>query len=125
MNIGFMKVFNGKQAAQDYMASHTLAFSTPELTLMRYSFWLGDMVPDPQRKEQSVPRIMTFIEEKDFQPVQIIDDEKYEPSGAVRVSGMYGNTQTETGSDSKFCSQCGSKISASARFCADCGATQD
>ena len=120
-----MKVFNAKQASQDYMASHTLAFSTPELTLTRYSFWLGDMVPNPQNKEETVPRLMTFVEEKDFQPVQIIDDEKYEPSGAVRVSGMYGNTQTETGPDSKFCSQCGSKISASARFCGDCGATQD
>ncbi len=120
-----MKVFNGKQAAQDYMATHTLAFSTPELTLMRYSFWLGDMVPDRQGQEKAIPRLMTFIEEKDFQPVQIIDDEKYEPSGAVRVGGMYGNTQTETGTESKFCSQCGSKISTGAKFCADCGATQD
>lgn len=120
-----MKVFNAKQAAQDYMASHTLAFSTPELTLMRYSFWLGDMVPNPQNKEQPFPRIMTFIEEKDFQPVQIIDDEKFEPTGAIKVSGMYGSTQTETGPDSKFCSQCGSKISAGAKFCGDCGSTQD
>ena len=47
-----MKVFNGKQAANDYMSAHTLAFSTPELTLMRFSFWLGDMVPDPTGKER-------------------------------------------------------------------------
>ncbi len=45
-----MKVFNAKQATQDYMSTHTLAFSTPDLTLKRYSFWLGDMVPDPQKK---------------------------------------------------------------------------
>ena len=36
-----MEVFDGKKAAQDYMSKHTLAFSTPELTLMRFSFWLG------------------------------------------------------------------------------------
>jgi hypothetical protein len=120
-----MKVFNGKQAAQDYMSSHTLAFSTPELTLMRFSFWLGDMVPDPNNKQETVPRIMTFVEEKDFQPVQIIDDEKYVPSGAVKVSGMYGNATTQTGSDGKFCSECGTKIAATAKFCTDCGATQD
>ena len=120
-----MKVFNGKEAANEYMSSHTLAFSTPELTLMRFSFWLGDMVPDPTKKEQSIPRLMTFIEEKDFEPVQIIDDETYVPTGAVRVSGMYGSTKTETGSATKFCSQCGSQISASAKFCTDCGATQD
>ncbi len=119
-----MKVFNGKQAAEDYMASHTLAFSTPELTLMRFSFWLGDMVPDPSNKEQSMPRLMTFVEEKDFEPVQIIDDEKYEPSGAVRVSGMYGNTAPQTSSDTKFCFQCGGKITLDAKFCTECGTTQ-
>ena len=119
-----MKVFNGKQAAQDYMASHTLAFSTPELTLMRFSFWLGDMVPDPSDKTKIIPRLMTFVEEKDFEPAQIIDDEKYVPSGAVLNSGMYGNTSQESSSESKFCSQCGSKISGSAKFCTDCGATQ-
>ena len=43
-----MEVFDGKKAAQDYMSKHTLAFSTPELTLMRFAFWLGDSVPDPK-----------------------------------------------------------------------------
>ena len=42
-----METFDGKKAAQDYMSKHTLAFSTPELTLMRFAFWLGDSVPDP------------------------------------------------------------------------------
>ena len=120
-----MKVFTGKQAAEDYMSTHTLAFSTPELTLMRYSFWLGDMVPDPEDKEKSMPRLYKFVEEKDFEPVQIIDDDKYEPSGAVRVSGIYGNQDSVTGSDTKFCSECGSKISTAAKFCTECGSTQD
>lgn len=120
-----MKVFNGKQAAEDYMSSHTLAFSTPELTLMRFSFWLGDMVPDPSNKEKSIPRLMTFVEEKDFEPVQIIDDEKYEPTGAVRNSGMYGNATSQTSSDTKYCSECGAKIAAEAKFCNECGTTQN
>ena len=58
-NHKFMKVFNGKEAANDYMSAHTLAFSTPELTLMRFSFWLGDIVPDPENKEEGIPRLMT------------------------------------------------------------------
>ena len=120
-----MKVFKGKQAAEDYMSSHTLAFSTPELTLMRFSFWLGDIVPDPKDKEQTMPRLMTYIEEQDFQPVQIIDDDTYVPTGAVRPSSMYGSTETQTTSDTKFCSQCGTKISMTAKFCPDCGSTQD
>ena len=120
-----MKVFNGKQAANDYMSTHTLAFSTPELTLMRFSFWLGETVPDPNNKENAVPRLYTFIEEKDFQPVEIIDDDKYVPTGAVRQASMYGNPQESTGSETKFCSECGTKVSATAKFCPDCGTTLD
>lgn len=120
-----MKVFAGKKAAEDYMSSHTLAFSTPELTLMRFSFWLGDQVPDPNNKESSIPRMYTYVEEKDFEPVQIIDDDEYVPTGAVRTSGMYGKPKTESSSDGKFCSECGTKISSSAKFCPDCGSTQD
>jgi len=75
-----MKVFNGKEAAEQYMSSHTLTFSTPDLTLKRFSFWLGDIVPDPNNKEETMPRLMNYIEEKDFAPAQVIDDEKYEPS---------------------------------------------
>jgi hypothetical protein len=120
-----MKVFDGKKAANDYMSTHTLAFSTPELTLMRFAFWLGDMVPDPSKKENTVPRIFTFVQEKDFQPVQIIDDEKYVPTGAVRNTALYGNPESETSSSIRFCSECGSKISTTAKFCPQCGSNQD
>lgn len=121
-----MKVFNGKLASDDYMSSHTLTFSTPELTLLRFAFWLGDMVPDPKNPGQQMPRMMMFLEEKDFAPVNIVDDDKFVPTGAVKtISGLYGGVQSELGSDSKFCSECGTKISQSARFCTECGATQD
>lgn len=119
-----MKVFDGKKAAQDYMSKHTLAFSTPELTLMRFAFWLGDTVPDPQNKDNSLPRMLTFMVEQDFAPI-LIDDDKYEPSGAVKSSNVYGNAFSETSSDGKFCSECGTTLSKTARFCPECGTTQD
>jgi len=119
-----MKVFNGKQAADDYMSTHTLAFSTPDLTLKRFAFWLGDMVPDPEDKENAIPRLYTFVEEKDFEPVQIIDDDKFVPTGAILSSGLYGNPEAGSDSDTKFCSECGVKISLSAKFCTECGSTQ-
>ena len=88
-----MEVFDGKKAAQDYMSKHTLAFSTPELTLMRFAFWLGDTVPDPKNKENTLPRMLTFMTEQDFAPV-LIDEETYVPSGAVKNSSkIYGNPQ--------------------------------
>lgn len=119
-----MKVFDGKKAANDYMSKHTLAFSTPELTLMRFAFWLGDSVPDPENKEEGIPRMMTFITEQDFAPV-LIDDEKYVPTGAVRSSGVYGNALKESSTDGKFCSECGTKLSDTAKFCPECGTIQE
>jgi len=121
-----MKVFNGKAAAEDYMSNHTLTFSTPELTLLRFAFRLGDMIPDPKNPGEQMPRIMAFVEEKDFAPVSIIDDDKFVPTGAVKtMSGLYGSVKTETGSSSKFCPECGAKLSLSAKFCTGCGANQD
>lgn len=119
-----MEVFDGKKAAQEYMSKHTLAFSTPELTLMRFAFWLGDSVPDPNNSEKGIPRMMTFLTEQDFEPV-LIDDDKYEPSGAVRSTAVVGNAYNEQQPDGKFCSECGANISATAKFCPECGITQE
>ncbi|MGB9124829.1 MAG: zinc ribbon domain-containing protein [Nitrosotalea sp.] len=122
-----MKVFNGKTAADDYMSSHTLTFSTPELTLTRFAFWLGDMVPDPKNPGQQMPRIMNFVEEKDFAPTPLVDDDKFVPTGAMKSigGGLYGAVNTQTDSSSKFCPECGSKLSSIAKFCTECGANQD
>jgi len=121
-----MKVLNGKSAAEDYMSSHTLTFSTPELTLIRFAGWLSDIVPDPKNPRQQIPRVMTFIEEKDFAPVPVIDDDKFVPTGAVKtMSDIYGSIKTETGLSTKFCSECGTKLSTNARFCTECGVNQD
>ena len=119
-----MKVFDGKKAANEYMSKHTLAFSTPELTLMRFAFWLGDSVPDPEGKEEGIPRMMTFMKEQDFAPV-LIEDDKYVPTGAVRNSGFYGNSVKEANTSGKFCSECGTNLSATAKFCPECGTTQE
>ena len=66
---------------------------------------------------------MTFLTEQDFEPV-LIDDEKYEPSGAVRSSAVVGNAYKEATTDGKFCPECGTSLSATAKFCPECGTTQ-
>ena len=68
-----MKVLNGKLAAEDYMSSHTLTFSTPELTLIRFAGWLSDMLPVPKNYGQQISRIIYFIVDKDFAPVPVND----------------------------------------------------
>ena len=119
-----MEVFDGKKAAQEYMSKHTLAFSTPELTLMRFAFWLGDSVPDPKDGGKATPRMMTFMKEQDFEPV-LIDDDRYEPSGAVKSSASYGNAYKADIPDGKFCAECGNGISSTAKFCPECGTVAD
>lgn len=119
-----METFDGKRAAQEYMSKHTLAFSTPELTLTRFAFWLGDTVPDPKNEGKGIPRMMTFVTEQDFEPV-VIDDDTYVPSGAVKSSATYGNAYSEQHKDNKFCPECGTSLSAAARFCPECGTTQE
>jgi hypothetical protein len=55
----------------------------------------------------------------------LIDDDKYEPSGAVRSSAVVGNAYNEQRTDGNFCSECGTSLSSTAKFCPECGTTQD
>ena len=68
-----------------------------------------------------MPRLMKHIEETDFAPAQVIDDEKFEQSGALFKAGLYVSENTNPDAETTFCSECGQKISASATFCTDSG----
>ena len=119
-----MEVFDGKKLHKNTCQNILWLSQLQKLTLMRFAFWLGDSVPDPNNDGKGIPRMMTFLTEQDFEPV-LIDDDKYEPSGAVRSSAVVGNAYTEEKSDGKFCSECGTSLSATAKFCPECGTTQD
>jgi hypothetical protein len=136
-----MKVFNGRAATEEYMSTHSLTFSTPEMTLKKFVFWLGDQVDRPENKEQ-VPRLMLYIEEKtnnarakmhsDLMPDV---DDSFSPSGAV--TDMY-HSMAPTGKgiqkapakevpnlDAKFCLECGCKLKSDSKFCKSCGTRQE
>lgn len=135
------KVFNGRAATDDYMSTHSLTFSTPEMTLRKFALWLGEQVSSQGGKEL-VPRLMTYVQEKgtksnsEFAPDT---DDTFRPTGAV--TEMYGgipSAPTEQMSppkltpldretmeqDARFCVNCGQKLKANARFCTKCGAQQ-
>ena len=59
-----MKIFNGRLATEDYMSSHSLTFSTPEMTLKKFALWLGEQVNDPKNNNISAPRLLLYIEER-------------------------------------------------------------
>ncbi len=114
-----MELFDGRKASTDYMSAHTLAFSTPEMTLTRFAFWLGDTIPDPSDKTKNISRAMTYMTDQDLEPM-VIDDDTYVPTGAVK------NTSVHSGSAAaaRYCFECGAKLSAVAKFCGQCGTTQ-
>jgi hypothetical protein len=135
------KVFNGRAATDDYMSTHSLTFSTPEMTLRKFALWLGEQVGAQGGKEQ-VPRLMLYLQEKgakkdsEFAPDT---DDTFRPTGAV--TEMYGGVSsgpTEQTAppkltpldretlepEARFCVNCGQKLKANARFCTKCGSSQ-
>ena len=135
-----MKIFNGRSATEEYMSTHSLTFSTPEMTLKKFVIWLGEQINNPGTKEQ-VPRLMLYIEEKsggrekEYSNLMPDTDDTFKPSGAV--TEMYSGTTSqmtlpkvtgeipEPNSDTKFCIKCGFKLKVNSKFCRNCGGQQE
>jgi hypothetical protein len=130
------KVFNGRSATEEYMSTHSLTFSTPEMTLRKFALWLGEQV---NIKGERGPRLLLYIEEKGSKKESDLapeTDDSFKPSGAV--TDMYKGVETfptsqmspptmsplEVESEGKFCISCGSKLKAAAKFCSKCGTAQ-
>ena len=135
------KVFNGRSATEEYMSTHTLTFSTPDMTLRKFAIWLGEPVSLPNGERG--PRLMLYLEEKGSKKegefVPDIDD-SFKPSGAVTemYKGDESTAPTELmsppglspldrvtlGTETKFCIICGNKLKVNAKFCTKCGSVQ-
>jgi hypothetical protein len=138
-----VKVFNGRAATEEYMSTHSLTFSTPEMTLRKFALWLGERLSAPGGSSEQMPRLFLYVEEKgekdDNELAPAVDD-SFKPSGAV--TDMYKDVSqsqpTENLSppplvpldrqtlepESKYCINCGNKLKPSARFCVKCGSEQ-
>jgi hypothetical protein len=141
-----MKVFDGKSAAEEYMSTHTLTFSTPEMTLKKFVVWLAEIV---ENNGEEVPRITLYLQTRDKenekesqssetsinQPINFSDllpdiDETFKPTGAVTdmfnktESSFSKNIEYSSNPESKFCIECGSKLRTDSKFCTKCGARQ-
>ncbi len=130
-----MKIFNGRSATEEYMSTHSLTFSTPEMTLKKFALWLGDQVT-LQGSNDQVPRLMGFLKElkddrsdkTEFMPDV---DDSFKPSGAV--TEMYSKRPQDTHdpirvaqpeTNSKACIQCSHILKTESRFCPKCGSKQ-
>jgi len=130
-----MKLFNARTATEEYMSTHSLTFSTPEMTLKKFALWLGEQVTSPDSNE-TVPRLTLFLQEKKSGPSSQTTepdiDETFRPSGAV--TEMYGTGISKIGEDThpdvrqfveeKHCIGCGANLNINSKFCKTCGAKQ-
>src|SRR5262245_14027442 len=134
------KLFNGRAASEEYMSTHSLTFSTPEMTLRKYALWLGETVNLPGGERG--PRLLLYLEEKGAkdEPDLLSDiDDSFKPTRAV--TEMYGGTgaaptdamtppqmtpldRKTLEPEGKFCISCGNKLKANAKFCTKCGSAQ-
>lgn len=117
------------------MSTHSLTFSTPEMTLKKFALWLGEQVTSPDSHE-TVPRLTLFLQEKKSAPSSQITepdiDETFRPSGAV--TEMYGRGISNIGEENqpdvrqveegKDCINCGANLNPNSKFCKACGAKQ-
>lgn len=149
-----MRVFNGKAAADDYMSTHTLTYSTPEMMLKKFAYWLGDLVDvectieaskcpneDGLHPKHRLPRMMLYLESKDIPFTaerEEVDETAFKPSGAITafydVKKLHPEKEGEArgerkaekkGEESRFCFECGTKVSKGAKFCPQCGTDQE
>ena len=127
-----MQVFDGRAATEEYMSTHSLTFSTPEMTLKKFVFWLSEIV---EHNGEEVPRIILFLQTRkdedqnqldetsknkyvDFSKLLPDIDETFHPTGAI--TDMFNKTELSPSKnlESKFCIECGNK------FCVKCGTKQ-
>lgn len=130
-----MKIFNARAASEEYMSTHTLTFSTPEMTLKKFALWLSEQVTMQGQSEQ-VPRMMLFIKDFDNEKSDKAEfmpdvDDSFRPSGAV--IDMYDSKSTQNHVKSEpvqshgnqsSCNECGHVVKEGSKFCPKCGTKQ-
>jgi hypothetical protein len=140
-----MKVFNGRAATEDYLSTHSLTFSTPEMTLRKFALWLGEDIDSPIDKTQQIPRLVAYLQdlEKRVDLRDYVPDvsDSFEPSGAVTdMFQDFSRRKTDTiseddlerpprrstpsaGNEDKrlFCVECGLRLGPISKFCPRCG----
>jgi hypothetical protein len=133
-----MKIFNGRLATEDYMSTHSLTFSTPEMTLKKFAIWLGEQIKD-SKTDTPTPRLLSYLEDKSektgtsFPPSRYLPDidETFKPTGAIadfystQQHENASNTKQSGGIETKYCINCGGTIRFSSKFCNKCGYVQE
>ena len=104
-----MKTLDVRSAIDDYMSTHSLTFSTPDLILKEFVIWLCEQVSTRDEKEE-IPRIMLYLKDKEDSHGNVISSKP--------------NTERHDNAEIKFCIECGSNLKTRSKFCTKCGTKQ-
>jgi ribosomal protein L40E len=123
-----MKAFDGRSAVEEYMSTHTLGYSTPDLMLKEFVLWLCEKIDDPNGKE-NIPRIMLYLKEVEERGKSGRNSSQTSLSKQVNIITEPriiddSNKQSTDIIQSKFCIECGSKLNLRSKFCTKCGTEQ-
>jgi ribosomal protein L40E len=124
-----MKGFNGRSAVEEYISTHPLSFSTPDLILKEFVIWLCELVDDPHGKgEEKIPRIILYTSGEEKRGIDSLDSgSKSEKDQAQNILFKSTGTTMENSTNkpaSIFCIECGSKTNSNSKFCRKCGTKQ-
>ena len=125
-----MSRFNGRSAVEEYISTHPLSFSTPDLILKNFVMWLCEPVGDPKgNDEEKIPRIMLYTEgvhEQEFaESASISDSEKERQQGPLLRSSNTNTERPTFDKGTRFCIECGSSLKFDSKFCTKCGTKQE
>jgi len=123
-----MKAFDGRSAVEQYMSTHSLGYSTPDLMLKEFVLWLCDKVDDPNGKE-NIPRVILYLKEKerDKSEMDLSQTSLSKLVNTIKEPKIITDSNkppTATNTESKFCIECGSKLNLRSKFCTRCGTEQ-
>jgi ribosomal protein L40E len=122
-----MKAFSSRSAVKEYMSTHPLDFSTPDLILKQFVVWLCEHVNEPNSKEK-ILRIMLYLKGEDNSSNEGEKDlsrtSSSKPVGTTTEPKENTSNKQIPISESKFCIECGSKLKLNSKFCTKCGTKQ-
>jgi hypothetical protein len=124
-----MKGFNSRSAVEEYISTHPLSFSTPDLILKEFVIWLCELVDDPHGKgEEKIPRIILYTSGEEKRGIDTLGSGyKSEKDQAQNILSKSPGTIIETSTNKPaptFCIECGSKLNSNSKFCTKCGTKQ-
>jgi hypothetical protein len=120
-----MNKFDGRSAVKEYMSSHPLSYSTPDMILKEFVIWLCEQIDDPVESKEKIPRIMLYTKLEEQESSSSYDTKKDSSQSPLLKSGIPTRETPANKPEGKFCIECGLKLNPNTRFCTRCGTKQE